>query len=470
MSRKIITISCLLLSVSFFAQEDPVSLSLAECIEIALENNPDLHAARLREEAAEINLKQSGNELLPDLNARFNVGINNGRSINPFTNAYIDEQLSFSNAGLSLGATVFNGFRIQNSILRDRYAVKASEMETQEAKQNLILDVTLAYLQALNSIDLVQLAQLRLETTEGQINRLKELYDEGAGNPADYTDIQGQYASDKNSLLQAKNTLVQSQLNLALLLNVDEEIIASPTNFPEALQSYGLSAEAVFEDALDNLATFKARELRVQAAEKAVKVTRSLYFPEISLFAQLNTNYSSAARLFNESGTVLVETGDFVILENKDLPVLRNQTQYLEEEIPFYDQLNNNLNSVIGVAVNVPLFNGFRAKNEVALQKIRLEETEVEFESTKNRFRQSVKQAHADMETAYNQYLILQDQVAAFAESFRVNEVRFNNGVSNFVEYIISKNNLDQSRINLANARYEYLLRVQVLEYFRGNI
>lgn len=470
MIQKTLTTFCLFLYVCSFAQKNPVPLTLSQCIEIALEKNPDLETPRLRAKTAGINLKQSRNELLPDLNGRFNVGINNGRSIDPFTNSYIDEQLSFSNAGLSLDATVFSGFRIRNSILRDRYAVEASEMEIEEAKQNLILDVTLAYLQALNSMDLVQLAQLRLQTTTQQIDRLKELYNEGAGNPADYTDIQGQYAIDQTNLLQVKNKLLQSQLYLASLLNVDEEINIVPTATPETLQSYELSSEAVFEDALENLATFKARELRIQAAEKAVDVSRSLYSPEVSFFAQLNTNYSSAARLFNETGTVLTETGGFVRLDDKTLPVLRNEIQYAGEEITFYDQLNNNLNSVVGVAVNLPLFNGFRAKNVAALQKIRLEESEVEYESTKNRFRQTVKQAHADMETAYNQYLILQDQVAAFAESFRVNDVRFNNGVSNFIEYVISKNNLDNSRISLANAKYEYLLRVQVLEYFRGKM
>ena len=71
------------------------------------------------------------------------------------------------------------------------------------------------------------------------------------------------------------------------------------------------------------------------------------------------------------------------------------------------------------------------------------------------------------MKAAYDRYTFLQDQVKAYQESFRINEIRFNNGVSNSVEYIISKNNLDNAQINLANVGYEYLLRVRVLEYYR---
>ncbi len=452
------------------AQNDTIPLTLGESIELALENNLDLKSAGLRAEISEVNFKQTRSNVLPSLNAGVNVGLNNGRSIDPFTNAYIDEQLTFSNVGLNLDATIFNGFRMRNSIQRDRYNLRASEMETEEAKQNLVLDVTLAYLQILNNRDLIELARLRLEATEKQRDRLKTLYDQGEGNPADYTDIQGQLANDQANVIDAENAYFSSVLNLSQLLNIDDPITAEDMNMLLEPVKYQLSSEEVFEDARQNLATFKAKELRIKAAEEDVSVSKSFYSPEISFFAQLNTNYSSVARLYNETGTQLSETGGFVTIENQNIPVFTNETMYAEEAIPYYDQLNNNLNSVVGVGIDIPLFNGFRARNNVALEKIQLEESKVNYENTVSLFRQAIKQAHADMEAAFEQYNILQGQVEAFSESFRVNEIRFNSGVSNIVEYIISKNNLDNSRIRLANAKYEYLLRVKVLEYYRGNM
>lgn len=470
MLQKIVYLFFFLIFSSAFSQQDTLSLSLEECLRIALEQNLDLKRAGLRAETSEVNFKQTRANLLPNLNGRFNAGINNGRSIDPFTNAYIDEQLSFANAGLSLGATVFNGFRIKNSIQRDRFNLKASEMEIEEAKQDLVLNVTLAYLQIQNNLDLVRLANIRLQATQEQIERIRELYDLGRGNPADYTDLQGQFASERTALVRAKNALKASMLDLSQLLNVEYEVIPETEKIPLALEQYERNPEEVFEDALSNLATFKARELRIKAARKNVSVSKSFYFPEISLFGQLNTNYSSAARIFNDTGAVITETGGYVTIENENYPVFISQTQFVGEEIEFYDQFKNNLNSVVGIAVDIPLFNGFRARNNVNLQKIQLEESRVELENTKLQFRQSIEQAHAAMEAAYKQYVIFQDQVEAFSESFRINEIRFNSGVSNVVEYIISKNNLDNAAINLSNAKYEYLLRVKVLEYFRGNI
>ena len=150
--------------------------------------------------------------------------------------------------------------------------------------------------------------------------------------------------------------------------------------------------------------------------------------------------------------------------------MLSEETNFRSEEIPYNDQFDNNLNSSFGVAVTVPIFNGFRAKNNVALEKIKKEEAKTALEKTKLNLQQSVKQSYNAMQAAFERYKILQSQVDAYQESFRINEIRFNNGVSNSVDYIVSKNNLDNAQINLANVSYEYLLRVKVLEYYRAGL
>lgn len=452
------------------SQEDAVPVTLEESIRIALENNLELEGAQLREKRARINFKMTRNNILPDLNGSYNIGLSNGRSIDPFTNAYINRELTFSNAGLGLNATIFNGFNLLNSIRQSKLNLKASQMEVEEEKQNLMLDVTLAYLTVLNNRDLVQLAENRLETTGEQVNRLQTLYSEEVGNPADFTDIQGLAAVDRTGVIQAQNSLQESLLNLEQLLNITYDVRPEGIELMMDLEPYSYSAEQVFEEALNSFPTFQARELRVQAARKGVHAARSLYFPEISLFGQMNTNYSSAAQIFLETGNTVVETGGFVTIDGQQVPVFTNQTLFSEESISYEDQFTNNLNSVVGVSVSVPLFNGFQVKNNVALEKITLQESIVEMENTKLQLRQSIEQAFNDMQAAYKRYNILQEQVDAFEESFRINEIRFNSGVSTIVEYTISKNNLDNARINLANAKYEYLLRVKVLDYYRGII
>ena len=457
--------------MSFLVGHTQETYTLEKCLDIAFENNFDLKGVKLRAESSKVNLNQSWGDIMPSLNGNYNLGINNGRSIDPFTNGYINQQLTFSNAGLSAGLPIFNGFRLKNAIKQSYLNLKASEMEVEEAKQNLTVRVTLAYLQVLNMRDLLALNKARREVTQKQVDRLVVLYKEGQGNPADYTDMQGQLANDAVSVISSTNSLKQSVADLFLLLGMDSDFNASFEDIDPLrnFTSYPMTDDDIYNEALQNLATFKAKELRQDAAKSAVSVAKAGFTPEISLFGQLNTNYSSAAQLFTENGTAIVNTGDFVDVNGQQYNIMTNQTQYDASDIGYRDQFDNNLSSSYGLAVSIPLFNGFRAKNNVKLSKIALEESQVALQSTKFEYKQSIELAYADMEAALGKYQTLEQQVAAFQESFRVNEIRFNNGVSNVIEYIISKNNLDTAKQNFSMARYEYVLRTKILDYYRGD-
>ena len=157
-----------------------------------------------------------------------------------------------------------------------------------------------------------------------------------------------------------------------------------------------------------------------------------------------------------------------MIANNQELPVLTNETLFQSQNMSYIDQFNNNFSSVIGLSVRIPILNGFQAKSAVALEKIQLEETSIDLQNTKLLFKQSIEEAYLKMESAFDRHHILVDQVAAYENSFRTNKIRFNNGVSNIVEYLTSKNNLDAAKLNLSKAKYEYILRVRVLDYYRG--
>lgn len=459
----------LLMSLASYAQEiNEERYSLEECVSIALQNNLDLKSANLRANSAKINHQQARADLLPRVNGNFNLGVNDGRSIDPFTNDFIEQELTFSNMGLNLNMTVFNGFRLLNAAKQNGLNRQASELEIEASKQDLILNVTLAYLQVLNSKAILELNKQRYETTKGQLKIQEDFFKNESGNPADYADILGQIANDETNILNAESALNNAKLNLIQLLNLPTGVSVDPEEIILDSEKYSFSADQVYEEALNNLATFKANELRIEAAKKGVSVAKSQFTPEVSVFAGVNTNYSSVAETFNATGTSIVETGDFVTVNGEDLLVLTESTSFESQNISYSDQLDNNLNTVIGVSVSVPLINGFNAKNNVALEKINVEESMIQLERTNLEIKNAISQLHFDMEAAFNRINSLEKQVLAYQESYRINEIRFSNGVSNFLNYITSKNNLDNAKLNLTNAQFDYWLRVKILDYYRG--
>ena len=89
-------------------------------------------------------------------------------------------------------------------------------------------------------------------------------------------------------------------------------------------------------------------------------------------------------------------------------------------------------------------------------------------QNTKNQLQQSIERAYVNLTNTSDKYKILLDQVNSFTESFRAAEIRFNAGAITSVDYLIAKNNLDKTNINLIISKYDFLLRAKILDYYQG--
>jgi outer membrane protein len=456
-------------SLKVFSQEK--TLTLKQCVDIAIANNAQVKQSELQMQAAHINKQQAVSNLLPTLNGNIDQGLNEGRSINPFTNTYINQQVTYSSYNLSAGIPLFNGLRLQNSIGQNNYAYQAGKMELQQAKETLTLNVILAYLQVLNQTDLLAQSMNDAAVSKKQVERLAILNEAGAIPPSQYHDLKGQWASNRLAVTDNSNALESAKLALSQLMNMqyDKNMQLEKLSIEELAQVDTTSPSSITETAMQ-LSVMKAAELRNKGAKKGVMAARGQYFPRLSLYGNLNTNYSSAASRDVILGTADVESGDYVNINGNPVPVYTQITNFNSEKISYRDQFKNNYNTSIGLTLQVPIFNSFQSRHAVALSKIQLKSAEVTVESTKNQLLQSVEQAYLNMKAAYERYTTLTEQVADFSESFREIEIKFNKGATNSVDYLVAKNNMDRAKSNLIIAHYDFILRGKVLDYYKGKL
>src|SRR6185295_17162861 len=135
------------LTVSFAQDSD--SLTLQQCIQTAIKNNLDVRQSELQMQTAEVFSAQARSNLLPAIFGNATHGINQGRSIDPYTNTYINQQVNFATYGVNGSVVLFNGFGLINSAKQNSLAYDASKMDFQQAKDNLTINVIVAYLQVL---------------------------------------------------------------------------------------------------------------------------------------------------------------------------------------------------------------------------------------------------------------------------------------------------------------------------------
>jgi len=295
---------------------------------------------------------------------------------------------------------------------------------------------------------------------------------EGARGPYLLADIKGQLANDQVAIVNAQNALDLSKLTLSQLLNIPYNkslrLERDDTMIPAEI--YHGNPEEIYAIAQKNLPIVKASELRIKSAEKGVKVEQSQFFPQIGLYGNLFSSFSSAAVINNPTGVTDVITENYVVVDNIRKQVISPQTNYTTENINFRNQMSNNVGSSFGIQAAIPLFNNFRTKYRIDQARVNVKIAETEKQNIELQLKQNIEQAHANMTASYNRYKAYLEQFTNYQESFRANEIRFNAGAINSVEYLTAKNNFDRATINLGQVRYEYLFRTKILDYYQGRL
>ncbi len=446
------------------------SLTLKQAVEIGIKNNLDVLQAGLQMQKADITLKQSREYMLPDLNASLNHGKNFGRSIDPFTNGYIDQKVGYANYSANSNLLLFNGFALQNQIKADKLGYEASQEELQQAKDNLTINIILAYLQVLSAEEILKQSQDQVLVTQKQEERLGILNQSGAILPADFFDMKGQLATDQVTIADSKANLETAKLNLVQLLNIpynkDLELEKIPAvNFSADFS--GTPGE-IYQTAVKQFAQVQATQLRTQSAEKNIRSLKGQLFPTLSLSGSVNTNYSSVATREYFINTTENPSSNYVDVNGNQYPVIVKQNNYASQKITFGNQLSNNLFEAVNIGLRIPLFNAGRIRNQVKLATLELKNSQYVEQNTKTQLQQAIERAYVNLTSAADKYKLLQEQESAFAESFRTAEVRFNAGAINSVDYLVAKNNLNRTQNNLITAKYDFVLREKILDYYAG--
>jgi outer membrane protein len=458
-----------------FAQDTAVikgPLTLKQCVDLALKNNVDVNRSELQMENSKVNLTLAKGDMLPFISGNINHGISQGKTIDPFTNSYVNQNLSYADYGLNGQVALWNAGSIRNNIRANSLNYQASKMDLQQQKDNITISVILAYLQVLNNIEQLNAAQQQLEVSRKQVERLEILNKDGAVSPADLYNLRGDYGTNQLNVVNIKNTLESSKVDLVQLMNVpySSDLVLEKINTEAELSLYGGNSQQIYQQAMQNLAMIKAVDLRKEGALKAVKSAKGRLFPSLVLNGNLSTNYSNSAATQNIVSTSEVPTDSYVLLNSEKLPVYSPQSTYTSDKISYGSQWKNNFASSFSVGLQIPILNGLSARGSLNRSKIEVKRTDLEAKTTKTVLQQQIEQAYVNMNSAYERYQTLTQQVKDYAESFRIGEVRFNAGAITSVDYLIVKRSVDNANINLIAAKYDYILRTKILDFYQGRL
>jgi len=445
MKRMYNLITTVLLLVVFTSAQAQEKWSLQKCIDYALQNNIQIKQQALNSDYYSNQLGQAKYNRLPNLNAGFQNNMSFGRT-SGYDNTYSNFNSNTTSGSLSSNVTLWNGFILTNSITLADMNLKASLEDMQKAKDDIMLNIAASYLEILFADELVTVSEDLKKITQLQLDRTSKLVEAGSLAKGSLLEIEAQYAREELNVVNAQNRLQLAYLALYQFLEVpstESFKIEKPT-LPEIGANLTLlNSMDVFKNAVQLKPAVKSAEFKLESAKSQLLIAKGNRMPTLSLGGNYYNRYNNKYAYPNPP----YGTGG---------------------KIPFESQFKNNGSYGFGVSLNIPIFNRFQARTGVSNAQIQLENTELQLQNTKNLLRKDIEQSYTNALAAFKRYVANQKAVVSSTEAFRYTEEKFNVGMINSVEYNQSKNNLTKAQSDLLQAKYEYIFRTKILDFYNG--
>ncbi len=461
----------LLAPMSLLAQE---TWSLQRCIEHAQQQNLTVKQATANARVAALSERQAKAARLPNVSANINGGEQFGRNVDPSTNAFNNTAFFSNSMQLSASAPLFSGGQIHHSIKQAGYNAQAAKADVEQTVNSLGLQVAQAYLNILLNEEQVVNARNRVAQSQRQLDNTQKLIDAGSLPPAERFTLVAQIARDEQSVVQAQNTVDLAYLSLKQLLflepDYDLRIERPAVTIPVEAAPQNLTLTPVYNTALTTQPNIRAGEMRLKGAEEAIKVARSDYWPQISLSGNLNSFYSSQFSDFSRPifGAPQLSDPINVRVNNQDVSF----QQYFQErtfpKLPYGDQINQNFGQAIFLNLRIPLYQNGTVGLNVERARLNLVNAQLQNTQTQQQLKNDIQTAIANARAAQKTLDAAQKTLDASQLAFANTERRFNLGGVNTLELTTAQNNLDIARVSLTLAKYDYLFRLKIIDFYQG--
>lgn len=415
--------------------------TLRQCIDYAIEHNIDIRRTANAAEQSEVSVNTAKWARLPNLNGSAGQSWNWGRTqtaikneaTGDYSTVYVNTNSNSTNMSVSTSIPIFTGLEIPNQYALAKLNLKAAMADLEKAKEDISINIASAYLQVLFNKELHQVSLGQVELSKEQLARISRLAELGKASPAEVAEAKARVAQDEMNAVQADNNYQLALLDLSQLIELE-----TPEGFTLSAPVVTLDLlpltppDEVYQTALTTKAAVQAAQYRLEGSKHSIRIAQSAFYPQLNLSGSLGTNYYST--------------------------IDRN----------FSQQLQDNFSKYVGLSLSVPIFNRFSTRNRVRTARLQQENYALQLDNTKKTLYKEIQQAWYTALASESKYTSSSTAADASEESFRLMSEKYDNGKATAVEYNEAKQNLMKAQSDELQAKYEYLFRTKILDFYKG--
>jgi outer membrane protein TolC len=420
----------LVFTQQLYAQDSTVVLQLNDLIAQATTNNKNIQLAKMDEQIAASNYKQTEAMFLPQVGLSYSAFTTNN-SLNAF--GFKLQQKSISQADFnpallnnpSATADFMTQLNVQQPIVNmdmlymRKSALKQTELyryKTQRTKENIIYQSQQAYLQLQMAYDVQKVLQESLETTKALYKFTNDRYEQGLLQKSDLLNVEVQIKTIETNLADVKSNIKNASDYISLLMNKPTGVVYS-VDAPISIDT------KFFADSLSaNRSDFKAMEKAIESYNLAIKSSKMSYLPKLNAFA----NYQ-----FHDKSMLGFGAGAYMA----------------------------------GIQLSWDIFKGNSTKNKIATQTLERNKMAEQLNNQKEESRVELNKTYRGFTDAAFKIQQQQASINQATEALQILQNRYQQGLVNTTDVLMAQTQLSQQKLGYAQAVFSKNVSLAYLQF-----
>lgn len=426
-----------LLLVCFSEAAYSQRFTLRQCIDRVQVRNQSVQIAESARESKRWEYRQAKDAFFPSIHVTNQHSLSFGRVLDPTTYQFVTSRPVYDmNAAIGGSITLFSGLERVYQVKKAGLGLRGAELEVDRVRSNLALEVTRLFLEVLMDEEAVEVYENKVELMEKQQAQIRRKVELKAATPGDLLSLQADMARAQVEHASALSELYSDKIALCELLVVEdwEHLELSGEGIADVAPQIW-DKEDLYDGAR-RLPQVLQQELMLEQARREMQIVSASYLPTFRLNAGYGSTFSNA------------------------------RVSVTGEESVFRDQFRDNMSAYVTATVSIPILSAITVSHSIRARRAAFRSSEQEFQRTLLSLDKEVKQALVQAATAYQMYELLVTEENKAEEALRQMEMKYDVGAVTYYDYQIAVGNLYQARAERLRARYEYVYRTKVMDYY----
>lgn len=424
-------ITALLLIQLAMAQNQPASVSLADCIAKALGRNPSMKISEAKAENAEAHARETGAALLPQLRLTgsamefsnvpaYTLVLPAPFNISKMIFPDITENYSMK---LSLQQPLFTGFKLSRNKEMSDLSAQAAREDYSEEQADLIVAVTTAYWNLFRATESERVIGQTVEQVSEHLKNVQSSAKQGMATDADVMKVQVQLSDVRVKHVQARNSIRIAAMTLNSLMGnpLTEDIISTDDpqeNNRDADDMIKGSLTVLTDRAAEKRPEIKSMMLRTQISDAGVKAAKGGWYPQLYFGADYN----------------------YARPNPRILPPL--------------DEWNGTWD--VGITVQWTIWDWFTTQHQTAQAEASLKQSEASLIQMRDAIKLEVAQEYYTAQTAEEEVSVARAGAEQAQEAYRMTHEKFKNGMASNSDLLDAETALLQAKLTLTQTKVDF--------------